>query len=138
VVREALFGPVCGDLTDTNSLIFKRILCVHRYRYHDGEPKGLQFLNDADSKLQFEHPFGIDGVTGVIIWGDEESTHGCNDCRSELLKWFSKHNAIFDGDATTTTTRAAASPQHARARGITLKKPPIPRDGPIPKCVARK
>ena len=32
------------------------------YRYHDGEPKGLQFLNTADTVLQFKHPLDIPGV----------------------------------------------------------------------------
>ena len=52
------------------------LLCLSPARrvrsYHDGEPKGLQFLNDLDAQLQFAHPLKQAGVDGVIIWGDEE------------------------------------------------------------------
>ena len=109
---------------------------MDRYRYHDGEPKGLQFLNDADAKLQFADPFAIDGVEGVVIWGDESSTNGCQDCRQELLDWFNKHSAIFGEESN--RRGAVASPVGGRvAPNAAETKPPphVPRDGPIPKCV---
>ena len=116
----------------------------YRYRYHDGEPKGLQFLNDADAKLEFAHPFTIDGVKSVIIWGDESSSNGCQDCRQELLDWFGKHAMIFGknsdrrGSVAATTTNARTA-QNVQLRVEEMKPPPhIPRDGPIPKCVTQK
>jgi hypothetical protein len=46
------------------------------YRYHDGEPKGLQFMNDADANLQFAHPLTMAGpsTTRVFLCAGEAAS----------------------------------------------------------------
>lgn len=106
-------------------------VCYYTCSYHDGEPKGLQLLNDQDAQLQFSQPLQRAGVDGVIIWGDEEQASG----RAGLLQWFKKHSVIFgSSDATTMGSAAANISIHRSHKAVDgfLSRPPIPRNGPIP------
>ena len=117
------------------------LLCLssacHVCSYHDGEPKGLQFLNDLDAQLQFAHPLKQAGVDGVIIWGDEEQPSG----RAALLQWFNNQSNVFGSSDTTNPGSEASKPGSASDQNYpntveeTLRTPPIPRDGPIPPYV---
>lgn len=110
---------------------FLSTVCLRSY--HDGEPKGLQLLNELDAQLQFSHPLKQAGVDNVIIWGDEEQSAG----RTALLNWFKNHSDIFGGDVdilgpAATHVQRASDRQQYNGLADALKRPPIPRDGPIP------
>ena len=82
------------------------LLCLSPARrvrsYHDGEPKGLQFLNDLDAQLQFAHPLKQAGVDGVIIWGDEEQVRS-----PKLTAAFSQSSYILMAYRVVGTSRPA-------------------------------
>ena len=85
------------------------------YRYHDGEPKGLQLLNATDASLEFVRPFTVGGahVPSIIIWGSE---HNATEARN-LESWFGKQSAIF-GDGRGGT--AESSPPHVTLKSVGL------------------
>jgi hypothetical protein len=112
------------------------------YRYHDGEPKGLQMLTDADTALEFSHPLKAEGVSQVIIWGSEATTNQTN----QLLNWFKTEAAVFGGkpsallhevEATagvSASKAAAVGTDTTRQQAAAADGAPVwPRDGPVPK-----
>jgi hypothetical protein len=62
------------------------------YRYHDGEPHGLELLSDDDSVLEFVEPFGMADLAGMLIWGDEGSSAEVN----ETTRYFDQHAKMFE------------------------------------------
>ena len=81
------------------------ILPYSWYRYHDGEPKGLQLISDCDTTLEFVRPFNVSGVQAVIIWGEEANST----VFQEVIKWFGTESAIFGGDTTSHMVAGSSS-----------------------------
>lgn len=115
------------------------------YRYHDGEPKGLQLLNATDAQLEFARPYAVGGksVPHVIIWGSERNASDAQ----ELGRWFGRHADIFgeprakkivaeEGDVAIvdTSTPRAALGRAAAAPASRTSSPAVvfPRDGRVP------
>lgn len=65
------------------------------YRYHDGEPKGLQLLSNQDTELEFLRPFDTPGVEAVIIWGSEKNETDMQ----QVIEWFETESHIFGGNS---------------------------------------
>ena len=71
------------------------ILPYSWYRYHDGEPKGLEFLSYVDAHLEFVRPFEVGSGKGIIqnmiLWGNEGNESDFND----TLAFLSRNSDIF-------------------------------------------
>ena len=67
------------------------------YRYHDGEPSGLQLLTDEDTTMQFGETLRTPGgdVEQLIVWGNE----GNASAAAQITTYFEAHRALFDGGA---------------------------------------
>lgn len=109
------------------------ILPYSWYRYHDGEPHGLEFLSDTDMALEFQRPLTKsdcrsrgDGapkhnasVCKIIIWGDET-------CQANITlteQFFVKHRAVFGGSDKNELPRWHSS---APTHGLRPKGGPLP------------
>lgn len=104
------------------------------YRYHDGEPHGMEFLNATDAELEFVRLFNATAyIPAAIIWGDEKGPGV-----AQLLQWFKAQATIFGSSSVTDTSRGAINiTQSAALPGGDVKEAgasmrPVPQGGPIP------
>lgn len=85
------------------------------YRYHDGEPSGLQMLTDQDTALEFQHaltPGLFPAVRGIVVWGSEGSNATAI---SEVENYLAAHADVFgtgpEPPTRPASRRATPSPQ---------------------------
>ena len=110
------------------------------YRYHEGEPSGLQLLTKEDTNLEFVRPFArFPRVGPAIIWGEEDTPA----CANETVGWFQNNSAVFGAQTTEAqrgpsrqSTRDGVCPV-AESRGLSAPRgsghhPSFPADGSVP------
>ena len=110
------------------------------YRYHEGEPSGLQLLTKEDTNLEFVRPFArFPRVGPAIIWGEEDTPA----CVNETVGWFLNNSAVFGAQTTEAqrgpsrqSTRDGVCPV-AESRGLSAPRggglhPSFPADGSVP------
>jgi hypothetical protein len=112
------------------------------YRYHDGEPSGLQLLTKDDTHLEFVRPFSrFPRVGPIIIWGQEDTPA----CTNQTIAWFLKNSDVFGAQTTqlqstqlprSLSTRkgfcSAAESHSLAARRDGGHHPSFPSDGSVP------
>ena len=110
------------------------------YRYHEGDPSGLQLLTKEDTNLEFVRPFArFPRVGPAIIWGEEDTPA----CVNETVGWFQNNSAVFGAQAT--EAQRGSSRQSTRdgvcsvaeSRGLSAPRgsdhhPSFPADGSVP------
>ena len=108
------------------------ILPYSWYRYHDGEPHGLELLTDEDSALEFVEPFGMADLAGMIVWGNEETSADAH----ETTSYFDQHAKMFEepGRRTSWSKLPADNSAASSGGGEAEAGPIMPVDpkGPVP------
>lgn len=101
------------------------------YRYHPGEPHGMQFLDRNDTALEFRYPFGassaVPRIDALIIWGDGMENASIV---PEIEAYFLSNRATFQGTADSSAQPSAdrdgslPAPRHRLQKDVAV--PPLP------------